>query len=96
MDVPISYCTRCGKELNAATQASNFHEEEEAPEPGDIAICFGCYHIMVYDDNLQLRDFSEREVQEMEAFGEWDYYLHLRDNLAAAKNKAYCQIFSLN
>ena len=59
--VPISHCTGCGKLCDDATGLAT----ERNPRPGDFTICFGCGHLMVYSDELTLRDPTNAEVVEV-------------------------------
>jgi hypothetical protein len=52
------HCTRCGKEIDAATAYGN----NARPSPGAVSICIGCNHIMVFGDDLRLRDPTPDEA----------------------------------
>jgi hypothetical protein len=63
--IPQSPCLSCGKPLDGATCVGR----DAAPDPGDITICIYCGHIMVFDDNLKLRELSDEEVREVAGDG---------------------------
>jgi hypothetical protein len=54
-------CTNCGKMQNAATGVN----EDCAPSPGDCSICLDCGHLMVFADDLKLRNPTDAEMHEM-------------------------------
>jgi hypothetical protein len=47
---PASNCLNCGRKLDAATAVKN----EEAPQPGNVSLCVGCSHIMIFTEDLGL------------------------------------------
>ncbi len=57
-----SPCTSCGKMNDAATFVG---QEKHQPSPNDIAICIYCSHVMVYDEQLRLRELTDKEVVEV-------------------------------
>lgn len=56
-----SPCTNCGKVNDAATALDG----DIQPEPGDVAVCLYCHHLMVYGDGLTLRDPTSDELIDM-------------------------------
>jgi hypothetical protein len=54
-------CTNCGKALDRAAGIDN----DAQPEPGDASICIECGHLMVWDENLELRDPTDKEIYEL-------------------------------
>jgi|tagenome__1003787_1003787.scaffolds.fasta_scaffold18642917_1 hypothetical protein len=56
--VPEGRCTNCGELSNAAASVNT----DEWPSPGHFAICFECGHLMVYGDELTLREPTDAEV----------------------------------
>jgi hypothetical protein len=59
--VVTSFCTNCGKKLNAAT--SPFAQDN--PAPGDATVCIKCNHIMIFDENMRLRNPTDEEFDEI-------------------------------
>jgi len=59
--MPESPCTSCGKILDAANAISE--DGAGKPDPGDATVCLMCGHIMVFDDNLRLRDPTAAEQE---------------------------------
>lgn len=59
--VPESPCTACGRPMNGATCVG----DEAAPEPGDFTVCIRCGHLMVFGDQLILRDPTDSEAIEI-------------------------------
>jgi hypothetical protein len=60
---PSTTCPNCHESITGAGVV--VEEEVRPPEPGDIAICFYCRHIAIYDDALQIRDPTDAEVVEI-------------------------------
>jgi hypothetical protein len=58
---PVSLCLNCGLKLSAATDI----ESVEKPQPGNIAVCIECRHVMVYADDLTLREPNDDEIKEL-------------------------------
>lgn len=57
--VPQSRCIRCGDKHDAASCVG----EEHGPGPGDITICITCGHVMVFTDDLALRELTSAEAR---------------------------------
>jgi NAD-dependent SIR2 family protein deacetylase len=55
---PESTCPYCGKVTNGAAGP-------EAPEPGAISICIGCYNLGIFDDDLKIRKPTVEEFAEI-------------------------------
>lgn len=55
--VPDSYCTNCGKLLDRARAV----DRDEGPTPGSFTVCVHCEHLMVFDNDLSLRDPTAAE-----------------------------------
>lgn len=53
-------CTVCGRLMEGATPMDA--AEHVTPRPGDVAICFDCQHVMLYADDLTLRDPTDAEI----------------------------------
>ena len=60
--VPESRCTACGHFLDRAGGVDN---NDRKPKPGDVSICIECGHIMVFGDDMQLRDPTGEEMYEI-------------------------------
>lgn len=60
IEVPPSPCANCN-ELN--DRASTFYDA--TPNPGDFSLCAYCGHLMVFADDLTLRNPTDAEMQEM-------------------------------
>jgi hypothetical protein len=56
-----SPCTGCGKVLDMAACVDG----DYSPEPGNITVCFTCGHLMAYNNNLKLRDLTDKEIIEV-------------------------------
>lgn len=69
--------------MSAATSLDG--NEDFRPEPGNVTLCIYCCHIMVYADDLTLRDPTAEEMAEMKATGEWAYVETMQFKLMAAK-----------
>ena len=57
-----SRCASCGIELDAAR---SLEVKTHGPRPGDISICIYCSYIMVYADDLALRELTDKEMIEI-------------------------------
>lgn len=65
MRVPDSYCTACKHPLTGATEV-NTGADPGPPTPGCYTFCIYCGHLMVFGDDLRLRDLKPDEVDEIE------------------------------
>jgi hypothetical protein len=54
-------CFGCDRVLDAASNTIG----ESMPKPGNITVCLDCGHIMVFGDNLQLRNPNDQEILEI-------------------------------
>jgi len=50
---------KCGRTLNA-------HAGNTIPETGDVSVCYYCGRIMIYNENLSLREPTEAELSELQ------------------------------
>jgi hypothetical protein len=57
---PINMCLSCGYVIDAAS-----NHKGRAPHPGAIAICLKCAHIMIFNNELKLRELTDNEVVEI-------------------------------
>lgn len=51
-------CLNCGHKLDTAMGTNN----EEVPEPGAVSICIKCSHIMLFTNELGMRNPTEEEL----------------------------------
>ena len=58
--IPESVCPNCNKNQDSAKPGPD--NTNEAPVPGDYAICINCQTINVYGDNLELREPTIEEL----------------------------------
>jgi hypothetical protein len=54
-------CTNCRKVVDAASGVAT----DAKPDPGDFTICLACGHLMVFADDLTLRDLNDDEIVEI-------------------------------
>jgi hypothetical protein len=60
-----SVCTNCGKALDGATAVTEGGPKRARrvmPDPGDVTICLACGHLMIFGDDLILRDPTPAEI----------------------------------
>lgn len=60
--LPAGRCTACGAAADAATEAA---PGGQRPKPGDVTVCLYCGHIMIFADDLSLRDPNDSEAHEI-------------------------------
>jgi hypothetical protein len=58
--MPVNHCLGCGHMLDAASAV----DANAKPSPGDATICLHCRHVMMFDENLALRDLTVDELIE--------------------------------
>jgi hypothetical protein len=58
--LPLARCVQCNAELNTARNM----DTDSMPEPGDFTICLYCSHLMVFKDDLTLREPTNMEAVE--------------------------------
>lgn len=54
-----SSCPNCGNKADAATAVGNV---DLTPRPGDYTVCVCCGHVLVYADDLKVREPTEKEI----------------------------------
>jgi DNA-directed RNA polymerase subunit RPC12/RpoP len=54
---PGSDCLNCGKLMTGATGAGG-----RTPKADDVAMCLYCGHVMIYGDDLALREPTDAEM----------------------------------
>jgi 2-keto-4-pentenoate hydratase len=62
VDIPTSRCINCGTEIEMTFVIGH---ETSHPHPGDVSICAGCGHIMVFADGLTLREPTAAEAHKI-------------------------------
>lgn len=60
-DMPKQACTACGKQLDAVSHVKG----DAIPDEGDISLCLYCGHIMVFGQDLILREPTTAECSEI-------------------------------
>src|SRR5438477_16594 len=58
---PLTSCPSCGKPLDGATGI----DVDARPKPGDITICGYCRHLMLFADDLTVRELTDAEAVEV-------------------------------
>lgn len=56
-----SRCLGCGKLLDCASCL----QHDDAPGPGDVTICLDCGHIMIFTDDMGLRNPNFAEIHDL-------------------------------
>ena len=69
---PAAPCLNCGALNDSASRL----EDDREPHPGDVAICFDCHHLMVFADDMTMRNPNDTEIVEMA--GDEDLVRHMR------------------
>jgi hypothetical protein len=59
--LPPQMCLSCGRLVDAASDV----EGKSVPKPGDVTICIGCAHVMVFTEDLKLREPTAQEAEEI-------------------------------
>lgn len=54
-------CPKCGRGNDRSTGM----EGDEAPNPGDVSVCFGCHFVGIYADDLSIREPTDAEKKEL-------------------------------
>jgi hypothetical protein len=62
-EVEVGLCLNCGHKFDHAGSV----KEQKPPEPGDGCLCIACSHIMVFDENLRLREATPAELDALAA-----------------------------
>jgi hypothetical protein len=61
MRIKQSECLSCGRPLNSTSCVDG---SDAAPSPGDVTVCFYCGLVMIFTDDLSLRDLTRDEMLE--------------------------------
>jgi len=65
-EVPASACTNCGMLSDHAIGVSTDPDRERVvPQPGNFTICRQCGQLMVFDDDLMLRNPTDVEMHDI-------------------------------
>jgi hypothetical protein len=59
---PLSHCLDCGMTVTAGTPSVVDRPDYRPPQPGDLAICIRCTHVMAYGDDLRVRALTDAEI----------------------------------
>jgi hypothetical protein len=60
-------CSRCGLALAGSGDERSLKEAGVPnPSPGDFTVCIGCGHIVAYDDDMNLRELTRREIDSID------------------------------
>ena len=62
LPLPLAKCTGCGELVNDATSVD---KDGAAPGGGDVTICIFCGHVMIYNDDLSMREPTGDEMREL-------------------------------
>jgi hypothetical protein len=82
--VPRATCFNCGKPLDRAAGL----DTDNQPGPGDVTICLDCGHLMIFDDQLALRQLSPEEQIALASNEDVLFAQHMRAQaFAKRKNK---------
>jgi Zn ribbon nucleic-acid-binding protein len=57
--VPKSKCLACGVRMDRATNMFDGHWK---PSPGDFTICLKCGHLMIFADDLRVRELTTAQI----------------------------------
>lgn len=58
----MGICINCRCDLSAHT---NIIDREAMPTPGDVAVCLYCGHIMIWEEDMELREPTDEEAFSM-------------------------------
>ena len=61
---PLNYCLDCEMLIDSGAPTPDA-PDDSTPTPGDIAICLHCAHVMIYADDLTVREPTNDEVVEI-------------------------------
>jgi hypothetical protein len=91
-DMPLSTCTSCGLKLDAATGvAEDDHKGDIVPDAGDFTVCINCGHLMIFNEDLTLRDLTDDEM--IKVAGDKRLIAIQQARATAVRNRAYCEYF---
>jgi hypothetical protein len=74
-----SLCLNCGALLNRV--ASLEEDSDHNPSPGDISVCLNCGHILIFTEDLGVRELTEEEVIAVAGRKEIVKFNRIRENI---------------
>jgi hypothetical protein len=90
--VPPSVCTSCGLVMDGATGvAEDGHKGDIVPDPGDFTVCINCGHLMIFNEDLTLRDLTDDEM--IKVAGDKRLIAIQQARARVLRNRAYCEYF---
>lgn len=54
-------CLNCGHNVNKAASV----DDDMSPSPGDATICLYCSHIMIFTDDMAMRNPTDEELSQI-------------------------------
>jgi hypothetical protein len=66
-EMPTSPCPYCGALVEQATSANR----AGVTNPGSVGLCWECGKVCVYDERLQLRKPTAKELIEVQEWSQW-------------------------
>ena len=66
--MPLRLCLNCGAELDAATNVEKV-DDKVIPHDGDVSVCSGCGHVMIFENNTPRNPTGKilkRELRDIE------------------------------
>jgi len=61
--MPEQRCLNCGVKLD--TLGTGDRNVPARPAPGDVTACIKCGAVMILDENLKLRGFTDQEAEDL-------------------------------
>jgi hypothetical protein len=61
------HCLNCKHKLNAS---DTLEDDRDAPEPGCFTVCMYCSHLMVFADDMSVREPTDAEIVAVAGHGE--------------------------
>jgi hypothetical protein len=90
--VPPSACTNCGIVMDGATGvAEDDHKGDIVPDAGVFTVCIECGHIMIFADDLTVRNLTANEM--IEVAGDKRLIAIQQARAIAQLDRAYCEDF---
>jgi hypothetical protein len=69
--MPDCHCLNCDHNVNRAAAV----DDDISPSPGDATICLYCSHIMIFTDDMGMRNPNDEELSEIERSGDYQKML---------------------
>jgi NAD-dependent SIR2 family protein deacetylase len=70
-ETPECRCLKCNQTFTGALETT----ESGPPQPGAISVCISCGAVMIFGEDLKVREFTDSEVSELLADHETMRYL---------------------